>query len=160
MKTALIVIDLQQAFYAKAPEAFDRAVQHIQALIARFRQNNDAVIWVQHGGKHLKPTHPDYAFVRGLEPLQGDFRVHKTYGSAFHDGSLKQYLQERGIDTIYLCGFAAENCILSTARGAMDVDIRPLLVKEAVVSSNAHKAACVLEIQPNITVKELMKSLE
>lgn len=160
MKIALMIIDLQKAFYARAPETFTQAVHHANRLIEAFRRKGHPVIWVQHANQDVQPETPQYAFVEGLNPLQGEFRVHKTYGSAFHDGRLKEFLNEQGIKKVYLCGFAAENCILSTARGAMDVDIQPILVEETVVSMHPDKKACVLDLQVHLTVEELIEILE
>lgn len=160
MKTALLVIDLQKAFYEKAPADFEAAVVQVNRLIPLFRARGHEVIWVQHANQNVQPEQAHYAFVEGLIPEAQDFRVHKTYGSAFHDGQLATFLKERDIQTIYLCGFAAENCILSTARAAMDQDFQPFLVRETIVSSDRKKTDCVLNIQAHLTVDELIKKLE
>ena len=49
MNCALMVIDLQKAFYKGYTKEFmDSASEYINAVLPFFRQSNSPVIWVQH----------------------------------------------------------------------------------------------------------------
>ena len=66
---------------------------------------------------------------------------------------------ENKIDTIIITGFCAEYCVLSTYRGAKDKDITPILLKNAIASSNKDNIKFVEEISDVITIRVLDKIL-
>ncbi len=76
------------------------------------------------------PGHELYA---DLEPEPQDWRVRKYFYSAFIQGSsdLHQRLQAQGIDTLLIAGTATNVCCESTARDAMMLNYRTLMVSDA-----------------------------
>ena len=70
-----------------------------------------------------------------LQPT--DERIHKRYENSFNKTSLLEKLQELDVDTVIVSGFAAEHCVLSTYRGAEDLDLKPIMLRGAMASANA-----------------------
>jgi ureidoacrylate peracid hydrolase len=68
-----------------------------------------------------------------LHPAPQDLRVPKTRYSAFIQGSsdLHARLQARGVDTVLVAGTATPVCCESTARDAMMLDYRTVMVSDA-----------------------------
>jgi ureidoacrylate peracid hydrolase len=68
-----------------------------------------------------------------LEPEPQDWRVRKYFYSAFIQGSsdLHERLQAQGIDTLLIAGTATNVCCESTARDAMMLNYRTLMVSDA-----------------------------
>ena len=60
--------------------------------------------------------------------------IHKTYGNAFNKTPLQNKLQELGVDTVIITGYCAEYCVLSTCRGAKDLDLTPIILRGALAS--------------------------
>jgi len=69
----------------------------------------------------------------GLEILPGDLKVNKTRFGAFAPGSseLHAILQERRIDTLIITGTATNVCCESSARDAMMLDYRVIMLSDA-----------------------------
>jgi ureidoacrylate peracid hydrolase len=80
-----------------------------------------------------------------LEPRPGDLTVIKTKYSAFIQGSsnLAEILRERGIDTVIVTGTVTNVCCESTARDAMMLNFRTIMVTDAnaAMSDEDHNAS-------------------
>lgn len=81
----------------------------------------------------------------GLDVSPEDLVVEKQRYSAFIQGSsnLESLLRERGIDTVIVAGVATDVCCESTARDAMMLNFRTIMVSDATGtrSDESHGAA-------------------
>ncbi len=139
MKPALLVIDVQKAFFDISPEttaSLNMALDYINAAIALFRQHELPVLCIQHidEGDGLLPDTEGFALPAALQILPTDTHIHKTYGNAFNKTPLMEELQKSGVDTVIITGFCAEFCVLSTCRGAQDVDLKPIILRGSLAS--------------------------
>ncbi|MBN2005381.1 MAG: cysteine hydrolase [Anaerolineae bacterium] len=165
MKPALLVIDVQQAFFNISPattESLDDAIQTINAAIALFRKKNLPVICVQHMDKadNLVPGQPGFDLPESLEILPEDPHIQKVYGNSFNKTPLESMLHEMGVDTVIITGFCAEYCVLSTYRGATDVDLTPIILRGAIASATPANIHFVESISDTISYGALAKFLE
>src|SRR5215470_17717620 len=127
-KTALLVIDMQNAFVAPgAPVEVPAAreiVPSINRLAAELRKRGVPVIWVLHenqpGGSDwdgffgafvsdrtkaagaLTAGSPMQTLWRDLDVARNDLRIAKTRYSAFIKSDFQKKLQEKGIDTLLI----------------------------------------------------------
>ncbi len=162
MKMALLVIDLQKAYYAGADAAsMDAAAQYINAVLPAFRAKGLPVAWIQHidEGDGAVEGAPGFEFIDSLKPLPGELRVSKRYNNAFNKTPLASRLTEAGVDTVVIVGYCAEHCILSTFRGAKDLDLTPVLLRGAIASGSAENLAFVERISDVVPYGFLMKAL-
>jgi ureidoacrylate peracid hydrolase len=171
-RAVLLVIDMQNAFVApgapmEVPEA--RAiVAPINRLAAELRRRSVPVIWVLHenlrdgrdwGGffeVFLAPhrrAEAARALAAGSQMQQPwpelvvapeDLRVRKNRYSPFIAGSspLEGLLRERNIDTLLIAGTKTNVCCESTARDAMMLDFKVVLLSDctAALSDDEQRA--------------------
>ncbi len=172
-RTALLVIDMQTAFCepgAPAEVPLSRAiVPAINALTGELRKRGCPVIWVVHantsrGGNSdwsLFFNHVVGEAVRDrtmaalapgqqtiweeLEVSPEDHTVIKNRYSALIAGSsqLERLLRSLGIDTVLIAGTKTNVCCESTARDAMMLDFKTVLLSDccAALSDDEHRAA-------------------
>jgi nicotinamidase-related amidase len=164
MKPALLVIDVQKQFFGRSPvtdESLNRAIVFINEAIAFFRRQDLPVVCVQHIDEEdgLLPGTPGFDLPEHLAILPDDPHIHKTYGNSFNKTPLEQVLRDRGVDTPVICGYMAENCVLSTYRGALDRDLRPILLRNALASRNPGNIPFVESINDLVSLGGLMKLL-
>src|SRR5512136_2442527 len=133
MKPALLVIDVQKAFFAESPttaQSLKDAIEYINAAIALFRAKGLPVIAVQQvdeeGG--VVPGKEGFDLPEELHVLPTDLHIHKLYGNAFAKTGLAEELRRLGVDTVILTGFCAEQCVLSTCRGAEEWDLAAIIL--------------------------------
>ena len=177
-KTALLVIDMQNAFVAPgAPIEVAAArgiVGGINRLAAALRRRGVPVIWVLHqnapGGadwhgffemfvrpenrsraaQALSPGSPLAELWPELVVQPGDVRVTKNrYSALIRNEILVRRLDERGIDTLLIAGTKTNVCCESTARDAMMLDYKVVLLSDctAALSDEEHRATLENVIQ-------------
>lgn len=152
MKPALLVVDMQARFYAKAaPEkkaSWDDAIRVINPVIGLFRRKGLPVVAVEHvdEGDGLVPGSEGFGTDGRIELLPGDRRVRKLYGSAFGKTNLSKILADAGVDTVIVSGYCAEWCVLSTARGAEPEGFTAIVLADGIASGHPARIPFVLEI--------------
>ena len=178
-RTALVVIDMQSTFCAPGGPAEVPAsrgiVAPINTLTGELRSLGIPVIWVlhanaQHGGKSDWELFFNYIVAddvreRTLESLAAarqdvwsglvvgpaDRMVLKNRYSALIPGSspLERVLRGMDIDTILVAGTKTNVCCESTARDAMMLDFKTVMIEDccAALSDEEHRAALENMIQ-------------
>ena len=172
-RTALVVIDMQHAFCApggpaEVPASRD-VVGPVNDLTAELRSLGVPVIWVLHansriGGKSdwelfFNTIVADEVREKTLDSLalskqsvwselvtgHADHTILKNRYSALIPGSssLERTLRGMGIDTILVAGTKTNVCVESTARDAMMLDFKVVLVEDccAALSDVEHQSA-------------------
>ena len=165
MKPALLVIDVQREFYkndAQTVQSLTDAVEYINAVIPLFRAKNLPIICIQHMDEKdkLMPGEDGFELPEALNILPSDIRIHKTYGNAFNKTSLLGKLHELDIDTVIVTGYCAEFCVLSTYRGAKDLDLTPIILRGSLASGTPENIKFVESISDIISYGALKKILE
>ena len=164
MKPALLVIDVQKAFFTINPtmtQSLNDAIEYINAAIALFREKGLPVICIQQmdEDEKLVPGEEGFDLPEGLEILPSDLHIHKTYGNSFNQTSLEDELQQLGVDTVIITGFCAEYCVLSTARGAKDLDLTAIVLRGSLASGVPENIKFVESISDLISYGALKKIL-
>src|SRR5262249_11589878 len=171
-RAALVVIDMQNHFVAEGfPNEVPLAreiVPTINRLARAMRAAGWQVAWVQTtaagalqhwGNRHKYMLTPERTAQRlasldegadgfklypALEPMPGDLRVKKIKYSAFIGSSsdIDTQLKSRGIETLLIAGTATNVCCESSARDAMMLDYRVIMLADANAtwSDEAHAA--------------------
>ncbi|GHU03827.1 isochorismatase [Spirochaetia bacterium] len=138
MRLALLVIDMQKAFYEGfGRESMDNAAKHINDAVRLFRKKNYPVVWIQNENRNdnFVPGSAGFDMIDALlKPADGEKRIVKRYPNSFNKTDLLEYLIREKIDTVVVTGYNAAYCVLSTYRGASDEDLTPLLIKNASAS--------------------------
>jgi nicotinamidase-related amidase len=137
------------------------AFEYINAAIALFRGKNLPIVCVQHMNEKEKlvPGAAGFELPEGLNVLPSDISIHKTYGNAFNKTALQNKLQELAVDTVIVTGYCAEHCVLSTYRGAKDLDLTPILLRGSLASDIPENIRFVETISDVITYGALAKVL-
>lgn len=162
MKAALLVIDVQKAFYQSSPQtiqSLQSAVGYINAAIALFRKKNLPVVCVQHIEGNLTPDVDVFGLPEDLAILPTDVHIHKTYGNSFNKTPLYAKLQELDVDTVIITGYCAEYCVLSTCRGAEDLDLTSIILRGSLASDTAENIGFVERVNDVISYGALKKLL-
>lgn len=157
-----MIIDMQKEFYrGDIVSQMDKAAEYINHVIPMFEKKGLPIIWVQDvdEGDGVVPGKDGFEFIDALEPKSDAIRIHKTYGNSFNKTDVDKILKDAGVDTVVMTGFCAEFCVLSTYRGAKDLDYFPIILKNAIASTEESRKQFVEEISETITYGVLEKLL-
>jgi nicotinamidase-related amidase len=164
MKPALLVIDVQKEFFNNpvTAQSLNDAIEYINAAIALFREKGLPVICVQDQEEEAGrvPGTEGFDLPDSLKVLPSDVHIIKTYSNAFTRTELLNVLRKLGVDTVILTGYCAEYCVLSTCRGARDVDLTPILLRNSLASGKPENIKFVESINDVISYGALKKVLE
>ena len=163
MKPALMIIDMQKAFHqGSTGESMDRAAEHINYILPKFEAKNLPVIYVQDvdEGDGVVPGTEGFEFIDSLAPKDGSTVIHKRYGNSFNKTDVDKILKDAGVDTVVMTGFCAEYCVLSTYRGAKDLDYFPVLLKNGIASVEEANKEFVEKISETVTAGVLEMMLD
>jgi nicotinamidase-related amidase len=160
MKAALLVIDIQNEFFnisRACTDSLKSAIQYVNAAIELFRKKNLPIIAVQHKSVEddLTPDKPGFGIPDTVKLEPNDLRIVKTYGNSFNNTGLTEKLRGLGVDTVIITGFCAEQCVLSTYKGAEDLDFKPIILKGSIASDNLEHLKFVEEITDTVTLGAL-----
>jgi ureidoacrylate peracid hydrolase len=172
-KTALLVIDMQNAFVAPgAPVEVPAAreiVPAINRLAAALRKRGVPVVWVQHEnrpggsdwdgffGRFVAPESrakaaaaltagsPMQTLWPELDVARGDLRVAKNRYSPFigDSSNLRSLLQ--GKDTLLIAGTKTNVCCECTARDAMMLDYKVVMLSDCTATLSDEEQRATLE---------------
>ena len=174
-KTALVVVDMQNYFLDEGQlagcPAGQTIIDNINRIAEVVRKTSGTVIWIQNLApantpESWKTLHERYTSEKGelriksmtpgqwpfeiwptLNVKDKDYRVIKRRYSAFIQGSsnIELILKDNLIQNILICGVATNVCCESTARDAMMLNYRTLMVSDgcATFSDEEHAAALI-----------------
>ncbi|MBD9408425.1 cysteine hydrolase [Acidovorax sp. ACV02] len=174
VRTAVLVIDMQDAFIRHdSPACVPSAkliVDRINALTRCLRSAGATICFTRHtvvehdwlryveivaGGDQVRASALlgkgtcGHAIFSGIDVQDGDLVVDKMRFGALgaEHCSLSSELVRRGIDTVVIAGTLTNICCESTARQAMELDYRTLLVADATAArSEAAQNAALLNV--------------
>lgn len=141
MKPALLVVDMQNEFFAPESPALASlrsATEYINATIALFRKHGAPVVVVSDIEEPSRvPGAEPFAFHPSVAIEPADDRIDKRFGNAFWKTDLDELLRKKGVDTVIVCGFCAEFCVLSTHRGAVERGFGAAVLRSGLASPSA-----------------------
>lgn len=157
-RTALVVIDLDTATVASSAEC-KRLVPRVNDLAVAVRSAGGVVAWVT---SHMPAMPKHFRAILGdewatryftdgqpggagttlwheLRHSAHDLLAVKSGASAFFPGkcNLKEQLDRRGVDTLLIAGAVTNICCESSARDAVELDYKVILVSD-LLSGHAH----------------------
>jgi nicotinamidase-related amidase len=159
-ETALLVIDVQRAFFEPEPRPFEAeaVVARIARLAAVARAAGSLVVFVRHTREDegtARGSRP-WGLIDALEAAPGDVLVDKTTPDAFLSTGLHEILEARGIWRVLLCGYATEYCVDTTARRAGSTGYGVTVVSDAHTTHDApHARASEIRRHHNATFHNL-----
>jgi nicotinamidase-related amidase len=128
--TALLVIDVQQGVVANACRR-DEVVANIGALVARARDAQVPVVWVQHCDDELPRGSAAWELASELKRDEGEPLIEKEYGDSFEATNLENTLAELGVGRLVVVGAQTDACVRSTLHGAFVRGYDATLVSDA-----------------------------
>lgn len=173
-QTALLVVDMQNYFmappYLGACPVAQQIVPNVNRVADALRRAGGTVVWIQNlapwesekswsvNRERYRPEsiplrwgamqreHHGFQLWPALDVRDEDARVVKRRYSAFVQGAsdIENVLRDRGIDTLIITGVATNVCCESTARDAMMLNYRTLMISDACAAATDAEHAAAL----------------
>lgn len=142
MKVGLILVDIQNDYFRGGKYELvnpEQAVIQANKILEFFRKQNLPIYHVRHislnpDAKFFIPDTTGADFYKDCNPLDGEEIIIKHRPDSFFGTSLKDKLEEKGIDTLVVCGMMTHMCIDTTVRSAGNYGYSVELIEDAVAT--------------------------
>jgi nicotinamidase-related amidase len=163
-KTALLVIDLQQALCDAAPRAaMQLATARITELLEWAEAHSWPVVFVQHWTESdaiLDRGSPGWQLAPALRGHVPAFHLEKNVLSCFEDGRLRAWLQANDIIRLCITGMQTEYCISAACEGAVALGYDVILPADAHMTiDGAEKSAGEIVAEANERLSAVARCL-
>jgi nicotinamidase-related amidase len=144
MKTALILVDIQNDYFAGGRmelDGMDAAAEKAGQLLTFFRDNRWSTFHIQHISNYQSATFflPDTKGAEihsAVKPLPDELVIEKHYPNSFRETPLLNELKSAGIENVVICGAMSHMCIDATTRAAADFGFGCTVVHDACATRN------------------------
>lgn len=144
MKKALLIIDIQNDYFPGGnhvlyqPEA---AGANAAELLKYARSKEIEVIHIQHialneGADFFLPDTYGANINDCVQPVEKEKVIVKNYPNSFRGTALLDYLQQKNIEKLIVCGMMTDVCVDATVRAAMDLGFKTVVVGDACATEN------------------------
>ncbi|HEM6024108.1 TPA: cysteine hydrolase [Streptococcus suis] len=139
MKTALIVIDIQNLLVEEKPYAIEERLALWQDSLAQGRQAGLEVIHVRHHDQELVKGTADWEIHSIVAPLENEMIFDKTFNSAFKETGLHAYLREKEVEQLIIMGMATNFCIDTTIKVAFELGYKVAVIQDGTTTGYSGK---------------------
>lgn len=136
---ALLVVDVQNALVLAKPFAIEEVISNIKRLINVCRENDVEVIYIQHTDKiggELGLDSDGWQIYEEISPIKTEKVICKNYNSAFKETSLKEYLDNKGINQLIITGMQTEYCFDTTCKIAFEYGYKVIIPEKTNTTFN------------------------
>lgn len=119
-KTALLVVDMQNALVLEHPFDEKRLIKTVAQMEDICRNKGIEVIFVRHEDNTLVPGESGFEICNKVAPHDGEKIFNKRFNSAFRGTGLLEYLQEKGMERLIVCGMQTDFCVDATVKAGFE----------------------------------------
>jgi nicotinamidase-related amidase len=139
MKTALLLIDIQNEYFAGGKRELVgslEAVAQARRLLDWFRRHAWPTVHIQHvslepDAASFLPGSNGVQIHASVEPRPGETVIQKHYPNSFRETRLFDHLKDLAIERLVLCGMMTHMCVDATMRAGADIGFPILLAADA-----------------------------
>lgn len=152
MNAAVILIDLQEFFYKSVPEKFENKINPNTSRLLKFAREADIkIIHVITVYKKDKSNWPeaykyrdamwcmentdDCKIIPSAMPEENETVIIKKRFSSFYETELDEILQQNGIDTLFIAGYAGDVCVRLTTMDAFNRGYNLFWISDCIESA-------------------------
>ncbi|PKP03157.1 MAG: cysteine hydrolase [Bacteroidetes bacterium HGW-Bacteroidetes-6] len=144
MKTALIIIDIQNDYFDKGTMPLvgsDCASNNAKLILERFRVNSLPIIHIQHiatspTATFFLPETKGAEIHDNVKPLAQEKIIIKHYPNSFRETELLDFLNSKNITDLVVCGMMTHMCVDATVRAAKDFGFNVTVIGDACATKN------------------------
>jgi nicotinamidase-related amidase len=142
-KTALLIIDAQQEYFAPVGKIVlpdgPRAITHIAQVLEWARAKDVPVFHIVHESRRPNPTtfapgSPSLEIHPAVQPRDGEPVIQKHLPGSFTNTPLEDELRRRGIERVIVSGFMTQMCCDTTTREAAHRGFKVTLLADATAA--------------------------
>ena len=144
MKTALLLIDIQNDYFAGGRNPLvnaEQAADQAKRALAYFRSKNLPTFHIQHislqdGATIFLPDTGGCKIYQGVFPMQGEPVIVKHTPDSFFQTDLHEQLTAQNVEQLYICGMMSHMCIDTSVRAAKRLGYSVCVLEDACATKD------------------------
>jgi len=144
MKEGLIIIDIQNDYFDRGTMTLvnsDNACKNAKLLLDRFRSENLPVIFIQHiaarpSATFFLPNTKGAEIHETVHPMENEKVIIKHLPNSFKETDLLDFLKEKQITDLVICGMMTHMCVDATTRAAKDFGFNITVIGDACATKD------------------------
>jgi nicotinamidase-related amidase len=144
MKTALLLIDIQNDYFPKGKMELEGSLEaslRAKEALAFFRKMGWPVIHIQHvsnypGATFFLPNTEGVKIQENVQPLPGEMVIEKHYPNSFRETPLLDQLKQAQIRRLVICCMQTHMCVDASTRAAFDYGFKCIVLHDACATRN------------------------
>ena len=144
MKEGLIIIDIQNDYFDRGTMTLvnsDNACKNAKLLLDRFRSENLPVIFIQHiaarpSATFFLPNTKGAEIHEAVHPMENEKVIIKHLPNSFKETDLLDFLKEKQITDLVICGMMTHMCVDATTRAAKDFGFNITVIGDACATKD------------------------
>jgi nicotinamidase-related amidase len=144
MKEGLIIIDIQNDYFDMGTMTLvnsDNACKNAKLLLDRFRSKNLPVIFIQHiatrpSATFFLPNTKGSEIHKIVNPMENEKVIIKHLPNSFKETDLLDFLKEKQITDLVICGMMTHMCVDATTRAAKDFGFNITVIGDACATKD------------------------
>jgi len=145
--TALILVDFQNDYFSSFEGSKFPLVNSEEAslnalkILEKFRDNSIDIIHIKH--ENPKVDAPFFQIGsnganihKNVKPLESELVITKNYPNSFLQTNLKNYLDEKNIDSVVIVGAMTHMCVDATLRATKDFGYNCTVISDACATKD------------------------
>lgn len=132
-KTALLLIDIQDFYFPGGRSALvepEKAAANAALILDWFRKKDLLVVHICHNSE------PGGKINDLVKPLTTEMIFRKNEVNCFKDTGLLDFLRDKGIDSLVICGMQTHMCVEAATRAASDLGFKCILIHDACATKD------------------------
>ncbi|QDF30050.1 cysteine hydrolase family protein [Halarcobacter anaerophilus] len=146
-KKALLLVDFQNDYFSsfegsKFPlNNCEKASSNASKILEEFRNRSLDIIHIRHENSNayapfFKAASTGADIHKSVEPLKNELVITKSFPNSFLQTKLKEYLDEKGINSLIIVGAMTHMCVDATVRAAKDFGYNCTVVNDACATKD------------------------
>jgi nicotinamidase-related amidase len=144
MNTALLIIDIQNDYFDNGANPLvdsESASLNAKRILDKFRADNSVIIHIQHialrpDASFFLPDTTGCKIHDNVSPSESEKIIVKHYPNSFRETDLLEYLRDKDITDLVVCGMMTHMCVDATIRAAKDFGFNCALIGDACATKN------------------------
>jgi nicotinamidase-related amidase len=139
MNTALILIDIQNDYFENGTMTLvgsEQASLNASLVLDKFRAEGLPIIHIQHiaarpNATFFLPQTKGAEIHDNVKPKENEKVIIKHYPNSFRETALLEYLKDKDITDLVVCGMMTHMCVDATVRAAKDFGFNCTVISDA-----------------------------
>jgi len=139
MNIALLIVDIQNDYFEGGRMTLEGALQaslNAKKILDEFRKKDFPVIYIRHiatraDATFFLPETKGSEIHENVDPIENEKIIIKHFPNSFRETELLDYLLNKEISDLVICGMMTHMCVDATVRAAKDFGFNCALISDA-----------------------------